>query len=231
MKILTIIPARCGSKGIKEKNIINLCGKPLISYSINIALELKHNNLVDTVLVSTDCEKIAKIARECGADVPFLRPGNISNDKAKSIEIYLHALDFYKNKNIEFDAVLLLQPTSPLRTYYLIKSAIDLFRREDKDSLISVYKEEYINELVMYESTSLVSLKPINLNHNKGVRRQQHKGIMVRNGSIYLTKVSYILKNKLLISDNPLFVEMKKSDSINIDTLEDLRLIRSVLCK
>ena len=89
MKILQIIPARCGSKGIKDKNIIDVCGKPLISYSIDLALELKKNNLVDTVLVSTDCEKIANISKYYGANVPFLRPDNISNDTAKSIEYYL----------------------------------------------------------------------------------------------------------------------------------------------
>ena len=231
MKILTIIPARCGSKGIKDKNIIDVCGKPLISYSIDLSLELKKDNLVDTILVSTDCEKISNIAKEYGADVPFLRPENISNDTAKSIEYYLHALDFYKKQNISFDAVLLLQPTSPLRTFELLKNAIVIFKSKNKDSLISVYKEEYINDLVMYKNTTDVDLKPLNKNHNKGVRRQDHGSIFVRNGAIYLTKVSYILEKQLIISDNPLFIEMKKNDSLNIDTIEDLELVRKTLCK
>jgi len=231
MKILCIIPARCGSKGIKDKNLIDVCGKPLISYSIDLALELKKDNLVDTVLVSTDCEKIANISKDYGADVPFLRPENISNDTAKSIEYYLHALDFYKKQNISFDSVLLLQPTSPLRTFELLKNAIEIFKSGNKDSLISVYKEEYINDLVMYKNTSDIDLKPLNENHNKGVRRQDHGSTFVRNGAIYLTKVSHILKKQLIISDNPLFIEMKKSDSLNIDTIEDLELVRKTLCK
>lgn len=231
MKILNIIPARCGSKGIKDKNIIDVCGKPLIAYSIELGLELKKHSFVDTVMVSTDCEKIATVAKEYGADVPFLRPENIANDTAKSIEYYLHAIDFYKQKNIKFDAVLLLQPTSPLRTFELLKSAIEIFKSEDKDSLISVYKEEYINDLVMYKNTSNVDLKPLNENHNKGVRRQDHGSTYVRNGAIYLTKVSHILEKQLIISDNPLFIEMKKSDSLNIDTIEDLNLVRKTLCK
>lgn len=226
MKILTIIPARCGSKGIKDKNIIDVCGKPLIAYSIELGIELKKNGLVDTVMVSTDCEKIANISKEYGADVPFLRPDDIANDTAKSIEYYLHVLDFYKKGNIEFDAVLLLQPTSPLRTFELLKKSIELFKNENKDSLISVYKEEYINDLVMYKNTSEIDLKPLNENHNKGVRRQEHGSIYVRNGAIYITKVSYILEKELIISDSPLFVEMKKSDSINIDTYEDLELLK-----
>lgn len=231
MKILTIIPARCGSKGIKDKNIIDVCGKPLIFYSIDVALKLKKHNLVDTVIVSTDCEKIATVAKEYGADVPFLRPEDIANDTAKSIEYYLHAINFYKQKNIEFDAVLLLQPTSPLRNFELLKDAIEVFKSEDKDSLISVYKEEYINDLVMYKNTSKVDLKPLNENHNKGVRRQDHGSTYVRNGAIYLTKVSHILEKQLIISDNPLFIEMKKSDSLNIDTIEDLELVKKTLCK
>lgn len=231
MKILTIIPARCGSKGIKDKNIIDVCGKPLIAYAIELALKLKSSNLVDTVVVSTDCEKIANVAKKYGADVPFLRPENIANDIAKSIEYYLHTLDFYKQQDIDFDAVLLLQPTSPLRSFELLKSAIEIFKKEDKDSLISVYKEEYINDLVMYKNTSDVDLKPLDENHNKGVRRQDHGSTYVRNGAVYLTKVSYVLENKLIISDSPLFVEMKKSDSLNIDTIEDLELVRKILCK
>lgn len=226
MKILTIIPARCGSKGIKDKNIIDICGKPLIAYSIELGIELKKNGLVDTVMVSTDCEKIANVSKAYGADVPFLRPESIANDTAKSIEYYLHALDFYDKGNIEFDAVLLLQPTSPLRTFELLKKSIEIFKNENKDSLISVYKEEYINDLVMYKNTSDVDLKPLNENHNKGVRRQDHGSIYVRNGAIYITKVSYILEKELIISDNPLFVEMKKSDSVNIDTHEDLELLK-----
>ncbi len=231
MKILTIIPARSGSKGIKDKNIIDVCGKPLIGYSIELAIELKKNGLVDTVIVSTDSEKIANISKEYGAEVPFLRPEDIANDTSKSIEYYLHALDFYKKRNVEFDAVLLLQPTSPLRTFELLKNSIEIFKNENKDSLISVYKEEYINDLVMYKNTSEVDLKPLNENHNKGVRRQDHGSIYVRNGAIYITKVSYILEKELIISDNPLFIEMKKSDSLNIDTIEDLELVRKILCK
>ncbi|RXJ68994.1 hypothetical protein CRV08_06065 [Halarcobacter ebronensis] len=231
MKILTIIPARCGSKAIKEKNIVDLCGKPLIAYSIEQALALKSSGLVDEVLVSTDCEKIANIAKEYKASVPFLRPENISGDKAKSIEFYLHALEYYENRDIYFDAVLLLQPTSPLRSIELLKNSLDIFIKSNRDSLISVYKEEYINDLVMYKSVSSCELKALNPLHNKGVRRQDHGSTFVRNGAIYITKTQYIKKEHQIISDEPLFIEMSKSDSINIDTQEDLEIIRRILCK
>ena len=230
-KILVIIPARGGSKGIRDKNIIDICGKPLIQYSIDQSVELKTIGLVDKIIVSTDSEKIANIGRKLGAEVPFLRPDSISQDKSKSIEFILHAINFYEEKNIFFDAVLLLQPTSPMRDLALLKKAIHLFKENNEDSLISCYKEEYINDLVMYKSGKGAKLKPLNIHHNKGVRRQDHGDIFIRNGAIYLTKVSYLKKSEQIISDNPLLVETRKSQSVNLDSLEDLEILKRVLCK
>mgnify|MGYP000709871973 CR=1 FL=1 len=231
MKILTIIPARGGSKGIKDKNIIDVCGQPLISYSIQQALNLKKHNLIDTVLVSTDCEKIANIAKKYGAEVPFLRPSEISGDKAKSIEFFLHSIDFFEQQNITYDAILLLQPTSPIRSFETLKKSIELFKNYKNKSLISVYKEEYINDLVMYKNVDTKELKPLNSLHNKGVRRQDHGSVFVRNGSIYITSVQYIKSNKLIVSDKPLFIKMNKNESINVDTLDDLKFLRTIMCK
>ena len=103
MKILAIIPARGGSKGIKDKNIIDVCGKPLIQYSIDKSLELKESGLIDQVIISTDSQLIADVGIKLGAKVPFLRPKNISGDRAKSIDFILHALDFFQQQNI-FDS-------------------------------------------------------------------------------------------------------------------------------
>ena len=232
MKILAIIPARGGSKGIKNKNIIDVCGKPLIQYSIDLALDLKAISLVDEVIVSTDSDEIKKLSEGIGASVPFLRPSNISGDKAKSIDFILHAIKYYEDSSVYFDAVLLLQPTSPLRNVILLKNAINLFiKNSNSNSLISCYKEEYINDLVMYKSNNNIQLEPLNLNHNKGVRRQDHGGIFVRNGSVYLTKVSYLKETTQIISENPLLLEMKKSQSINLDTLDDLEILKRTLCK
>jgi len=225
MNILTVIPARCGSKGIKDKNIIDICKKPLIAYSIESALQLKEKKMVKKVVVSTDCKKIADIALKYGAEVPFLRPKELATDKSKSIDFMIHMI---KNLEDSFDAILLLQPTSPLRSMEILIEAIEKFKMTNTNSLISVYKEEYINDLVMYNINGK-KLKPLNPLHNKGIRRQEHNNIYVRNGSIYLSKVDYLLKTKQVICDNPAYVEMKKSESINIDTIEDVKILKRSL--
>lgn len=229
MRILCIIPARGGSKGIPDKNIADIGGLPLIAHSILPALKTMEQHLISRVIVSTDSERIAGIARNLGAEIPFLRPEEISGDTSKSIDFILHALDFYASRNEYFDAVLLLQPTSPLRTEEDIQAAIRLFQEHPNDSLISVYEEEYINDLVMYRAGSDgFSSEPLNPLHNKGVRRQDHGSLYVRNGCIYISRTE-LLRQGLIIGDKPLMYIMPKSKSVNLDTPEDLNLLRKLL--
>ncbi len=228
-KYLVIIPARCGSKGIKDKNIIDVNGRPLIDYSIKPALQILEKHLVEKVIVSTDCEKYKKISEDLGAEVPFLRPEEISDDKAKSISYIIQALDFFEEINQIFDAVILLQPTAPLRTHLDIEAAINIFEdNPNSKSLISCYREEYINDLVTYKKDENFAI-PLNPNHNKGVRRQEHGSLYVRNGAIYITAVDYLRNTKQVISDKPLMYEIPKSMSLNIDTEEDLKILRKII--
>lgn len=230
MKYLCIIPARCGSKGIPFKNIVDLCGKPMIAYTIEIALELKTKGFIDKVIVSTDCTEIADVSKHYGAEVPFLRPEKIAGDKAKSVDFVLHSIEYYENIGIDFDAVIVLQPTSPLKSFDDVNKAIEIFNINDSDSLISAYKEETINDLIMYHKKDDKAI-PLNINHNKGVRRQDHGAVYIRNGAIYITKVDYLTKEQRIISDIPLMYEMSKNRSINVDTYEDLEYVRNLLCK
>lgn len=229
MKILTIIPARGGSKGIPAKNIVDVAGKPLIVHTIEPALRVKEKGLTIKVVVSTDSEEIADIAKAAGAEVPFLRPEIISGDRSKSIEFIQHALDYYKFLNIFFDAVLLLQPTSPLRTETDITQALEIFTKSENDSLISGYREEYINDLVLYrlESDGKTS-KPLSPDHNKGIRRQEHGSVYVRNGCIYISSVELINKG-FIIGERPLLYVMAKNRSVNVDTPEDLEMLRKII--
>jgi CMP-N-acetylneuraminic acid synthetase len=227
-KYLIIIPARGGSKGIPDKNIVDVGGKPIIAYSIEIANEfiIKHNTSI--AIVSTDSPKIAEVAKQYGAAVPFLRPENISGDNAKSVDFMLHAVKFFQNIEQIFDAIILLQPTSPLRELTDIIEAVRIFEETGVDSLISVYSEDYICELVCYHKDGDMAL-PLSKLHNAGIRRQEHEKLYIRNGSIYITNVSYLLRSKKVISDIPALYEMSKSKSINIDTSEDLEILRWIL--
>lgn len=226
MKIIGIIPARGGSKGIPQKNIIDVCGHPLISYSIKLGNKLVENKIIHRCIVSTDCKEISAISLNYGGDVPFLRPRSIAGDRSKSIEYIIHAIDFLDE---DYDAVLILQPTSPLRKVHDVKKAIELINKKNIDSVISCYKEEYISEYVAYELLTDKILQPKNINHNKGVARQEIKSSFIRNGAIYLTKMSYFRKTSQIISDNPGLIEMKKKYSIDVDTFDDLDLLRAFI--
>ena len=123
--MLAIIPARGGSKGLPGKNIKNLCGKPLISYTINAALSA---TCIDKVIVSTDDESIAQIAVDNGAEVPFIRPSEIATDTASAVDVYLHAIDFMNTKkDREIKKFIVLLPTVPFRTAKHIDEAYNLF--------------------------------------------------------------------------------------------------------
>ena len=140
IKILAVIPARGGSKGITNKNIIDIGGKPLIKYTINAALK---STMLTHCIVSTDSDEIANIAKSCGALVPFKRPENLSNDKALSLPVIQHSLKFMEAKySFQYDLVIMLQPTTPLRLTKDIDNAINILLETQSDSVISVVEVE-----------------------------------------------------------------------------------------
>ena len=228
MRILTIIPARGGSKGIPNKNIIDVKGRPLISYTIDVAKKALEAKIVAEAIISTDSELIAKVCRAEGLDVPFLRPASMSHDTAKSNEYVSHALEFFENKGAHFEAVLILQPTSPLRTFEDLRKAVDSFKQSDSDSLISVYKETYVDDTVAYHLAGDY-LEPLTAEHNRGVRRQEHGEKFIRNGAIYLTSTKFFSHEKKIISGNPAYYIMPKHQSVNIDTYDDLHLVEKLI--
>lgn len=230
MKVLAIIPARGGSKGVPRKNIIEIKGKPLICYSIEAGLKAKENGIIDTLVVSTDDEEIADISRAAGADVPFIRPDYLSNDTAKSVDVMIHAYEFYREKGKEFDTILLLQPTTPLRTAEDIGEALAIFKESKVSSLISCYKEEYICDLVSYHKDGNMAIA-LNPKHNGGGRRQELPDLYVRNGAIYITSVNQMIKNHKVFDDTPAMYVMPKERSVNIDCMDDVEMLRWKLSK
>jgi CMP-N-acetylneuraminic acid synthetase len=231
MAILAIIPARGGSKGIQRKNLVDVCGKPLIAWSIETGNELVRIGAVARSIVSTDDAEIADVARQWNADVPFMRPAELATDTAKSIDYVLHALDTLKLQDGDYDAVMLLQPTAPIRNAGAISEAVMRFRNGQSGSLISCYQEDYINDLVMYVDDGSGYLTPRNPNHNKGVRRQEHGPVMVRNGAVYITRSSYIRDTGRLVCDRPMLMRMRKVDSVDLDAPDDLEILRAIMCR
>ena len=230
MNFLIVIPARGGSKGIPNKNIVDVCGKPLIQYTIDLAIKLKERRHVSRVIISTDCQKIANIAELLGGEIPFLRPESISTDDSKSIDSITHAILHFEELGFFYDAVVVLQPTSPLRQYEDLTNALELFTANSCDSLISAYKEETINRLIMYNRNGDMA-QSLHEDHNRGIRRQDHHPVYIRNGAIYIARTDYIKRYNRIISQVPLLFEMSKQNSINIDTNADLEYLRNLLCK
>lgn len=230
--VLGIIPARKGSKGIYKKNLVNLGGKPLIQWSIVTGLGLLKSGAISRLIVSTDCAEIAKVARGFGAEVPFIRPAELARDNSKTADTVIHALKKLKSRGKKYDATLLLQPTCPLRDEKAIKKSIKRFLSQTKSkSMISCYEDSYINTFVLYQQAGKERLRPLHSQHNSGMPRQEQKKMMVRNGSIYMTRVPFLLRTKKLICNNPLLLRMPKKLSFNLDTIEDLIKIKQYLCE
>lgn len=215
-KILTLIPARGGSKGIKDKNIIPLAGKPLIAYSIDAA---KNSKYIDSIVVTTDSEKIAEVAKEYGARVPFLRPTELAADTSKTIDAVLHAIKTLKSLSEEYDVLVLLQPTQPLRTTDDIDKAIELYYKNNERGLVSVSPVEDNPLLIRSIATDgkLVNL----LSQNSTCRRQDMPDYYKVNGCIYINKIDEITESTSF-NDNKIPFIMHKEHSVDIDELSDL---------
>jgi len=181
MRILGIIPARGGSKGIPFKNIQKLAGKPLIEYTI---LSAKKSKYIDKVIVSTDNEKIAKISKSAGAEVPFMRPKKFSNDKSPTIDYVKHALEFLStHQSYVPDIVLILQPTSPLRTTEVIDKSIEMLKKSNATCVLGVSKIKNHPYLSFWHSGKY--LKPFKKNFQKYYQRQKFPVLYYPTGSIY----------------------------------------------
>jgi CMP-N,N'-diacetyllegionaminic acid synthase len=219
MKILAIIPARGGSKGVPGKNIKLLNGKPLLAYTVEIALQSK---LLSNVMVSTDDEKIAVVAKSMGVKIPFLRPIELAKDDTPTLDVILHTLEWYQKNNCFFDAVCLLQPTSPFRTLEFLDKAIEKFIESGCDSLVSVQKvpHEY-NPHWTFEENEQGNLK-IATGETEIISRRQELPIAYhRDGSIYLTKTKVLLTEHSLYGKSTTFIESDPKGYVNIDTMED----------
>jgi N-acylneuraminate cytidylyltransferase len=222
MKILGLIPARGGSKGVPNKNIKLLAGKPLIAYTIT---EARRSKSIADIVVSTDSGEIQSIAIQYNAEVPFLRPAKLATDTAKSIDVVTHALHTLKEHDRHYDAVILLQPTNPFRTAAFIDLAIGTYVENNYDSLISVLPvpHEY-NPHWVFEPTPSGTLRIATGEQEIISRRQELPPAFFRDGSIYITSVEVLLSKHSFYGDKLGYVVADPTRHVNIDTMADWEL-------
>lgn len=219
MKILGLIPARGGSKSVPKKNIKDLGGKPLLQYTVEAANQSK---LLSRVVLSSDDDDVISVAKTLNLEVPFKRPSHLAADTSPTVPVIQHALQFFQSQEIYFDAVCLLQVTSPFKTGAFIDKAIKKFTEADCDALISVQKVpvKYNPHWTFKEDTSGF-LKIATGESNIIPRRQELPVTYHRDGLIYITKTRVILEQNSLYGNTTGYIESPKEGQINIDTIED----------
>ncbi len=230
-KYVAVIPARGGSKGIPKKNIKDMNGKPLIAYTIEVANQAIQAGILNRCIVSTDSDEIALVSQKYGAEVPFIRPDYLAGDTVKSVDVILHALSFLEEHGDHYDAIITLQPTSPMRTYEDLVGGIRQFDNTDADSLISVYEDVKANGFNYYRMDEQHFGIAEHPEHNTGIRRQEMRPMYVRNGALYISDVEILKKTKHIIGDIPLLYEMPKERSVDVDTIDDFEYIEWLMKK
>lgn len=221
---LAIIPARSGSKGLKDKNIKLLNGKHLIGYSIEAALE---SDIFDCVHVSTDSPEYGEIAKLYGADVSFLRPENLSSDTADTWDVVRYVVNYFQGLGQSFQYVTVLQPTSPLRSPEDIKNAYKLLEKKHASSIVSVCEVEHSPQFMKPLNEELSMKDFIDL--TKAVRRQDQQKYYRLNGAIYIFHVSVLDNIQELYGDESYAYVMPRERSVDIDTIQDFAYAEHLL--
>ena len=226
MKSIAIIPARSGSKGLKDKNILTLAGKPLLWHTIQAA---KESGCFETVMVSTDSEQYAEIARECGAEVPFLRSRELSMDNSGSWDVVREVIKRYEDLKSLFDYVALLQPTSPLRKPEDIKGAFSIMKEHSAGSVVSVVEVDHpVQWCFRMHDTGYIS-ELANSPYNN-CRRQDLEIYYRENGAVYIVNAKKIMEtNYNFYADNCYGYIMPRERSIDIDSEYDFKFAAFML--
>ncbi|WP_297438410.1 acylneuraminate cytidylyltransferase family protein [uncultured Clostridium sp.] len=218
-KILGIIPARSGSKELKDKNIKKLNNKHLIGYTVESA---KRSGIFEKIIVSTDSKKYAKIAKGYGANIPFIRDVELSGDNVSTVDVILDCILKLEGMGEVYDYFILLQPTSPLRNEYDIVQAMELLISKKAKAVVSVCEVEHSSNLnIILDETKSMSgfMKDL-----KFVRRQDFKKEYRLNGAIYIASIEYYKKYKTFYEEDSFAYIMPKERSIDIDSLMDFKI-------
>ena len=224
-KILGLIPARGGSKGLPGKNLKNLSGKPLIAWTVEASLQSKY---IDKTVVTTDSKDIASIAKKYGASTPFLRPAELAGDTARSVDAVFHTLEQLAKAGEIYDITVFMQPTSPLRTAENIDNALEYFFKKKANSVISVCECEH--------SPVWSNILPHD-NNMTGFVREEYKNLPRQkipthyriNGAIYIGYNNYIKENDGFLAKETCAYIMEEKNSVDIDTIIDFKLAEIIL--
>lgn len=224
-KILAIIPARAGSKGLPSKNSKVLNGKPLIAWTIEASLKSKY---IDETIMSTDCEQIAAIAKKYGAQVPFLRPQELAQDDSRSIDAVYHTLEELEKIKVKYDVVVFMQPTSPLRTEKHIDEALEILFKKEAKGIVSMCKCEKSpvwSNMIPEDG----SIKDFIKNEFNNISRQQTPDYYRINGAIYIAYIDYLRENDAYFGDKSYVYKMDSDSSTDIDTIRDFQLAEIIM--
>lgn len=227
-KIIAVIPARGGSKGLPYKNVLNLLGKPVISWTIDSARKSKY---LDKLIVSTDDQAIAKISRKYGADVPFIRPKKLSNDRAASVDVILHALQYLQKYYENFDYIVLLEPTSPLREFNDIDKAIEnlLNNKIGASSLVSVCRVESTHPFFDVLINKKGFIAPYMGKFIGNCRRQDIADLYFFEGTIYISEINELFKRRSFYHGRTIPYIVPRWKSLEIDEILDLICAEAIL--
>lgn len=227
MKNIAIIPARSGSKGLKDKNIKDLCGVPLFAYSYYAA---KKSKMFDEIMMSTDSEKYADIAKKYGVSVPFLRSSEQSGDNAGSWGVVREVLMQYAKRGTFFDTVCLLQPTSPLRAAEDICNGYHLLEDKKSDAVTAVCEMEH-SPLWSMTLPEDLSMKGFRQNLNNSGPRQKLDTYYRLNGALYIRRIEYRGEDVKILDDDEYAYIMNRKRSIDIDTMDDFEIAEYMMSK
>ena len=223
-KILAVIPARGGSKGVPRKNIKDLGGKPLIAWTIECAKKSKY---LDRVIVSTEDNEIASVAQKWGAEVPFMRPKELAQDDTPGVMPVVHAVKMLAQEGYNY--IVLLQVTSPFRMPKDIDSAIEKCVDRGADTCVSLTEAE-ASPYWMFSLSESEKLQPLlEIDIDANYQRQKLPVVYQLNGAVYVVEISYLLREHRLIDGNTLGYVMSAEHSLDIDTLRDFSVAESML--
>jgi CMP-N,N'-diacetyllegionaminic acid synthase len=225
-KVLALVLARAGSKGLPGKNIKLINGKPLIHWTIVSGLGSKY---IDDVVVSTDSEDIARVAIQSGAKVPFLRPTELATDTATSVDAILHAVDWLNEHGHNYETIVLLEPTSPLRDSRDIDTALEIMEQNQANSVVSVCRAESLHPAFMYFVNSSGVLHPYTNQQPNGLRRQDVEPVYFLDGTVYCSCTETLRRKNGFYHEDTYAYIVPKWKSLEIDDEDDFVMVETLM--